>query len=137
MPYDKQYYEDNKERIRAYQDQYYADNRDRVIAIRRKTYAKNRQQRLDGAAEYAQRVRHEAKVFLGGKCVRCGFDDFRALQIDHIDGGGTKELRKLGSPGVARKVLRGEPGYQLLCANCNWIKRVENNEVITRNFFAT
>ena len=58
---------------------------------------------------------------LGGKCVTCGFDDFRALDIDHID-------RK-------RKVKKFKTGWtwgrrfadwdanvgnlRLLCANCH------------------
>lgn len=67
--------------------------------------------------------------------MRCGFDDVRALQIDHVNGGGTKELKgggaKLGAyywNVVIKSVLNNENKYQLLCANCNWIKRVENNE---------
>lgn len=74
------------------------------------------------------KIRLDALEALGGRCVRCGFDDLRALQIDHILGGGTKEHRTIGNSAVYRKVLAGEPGYQCLCANCNWIKRAENNE---------
>lgn len=68
--------------------------------------------------------------FLGGKCVRCGFTDIRALQIDHVNGGGKKELKKNGS-GISyyKKILLDKNRkYQLLCANCNWIKRYENEE---------
>ncbi len=64
---------------------------------------------------------------LGGKCVRCGFSDFRALQIDHVNGGGSKELQEIGAWGVYKKIMNGDiDGYQILCANCNWIKRDEN-----------
>ena len=72
--------------------------------------------------------RREALVKLGGKCIRCGEDDWHCLQIDHINGGGAKELRKVGSAGINRKVLKGMPGYQLLCANCNQKKRYEKGE---------
>jgi RNase P subunit RPR2 len=66
---------------------------------------------------------------LGGACVRCGFDDPRALQIDHVNGGGIAELRTLSGTKYFAKV-RANPGdYQLLCANCNWIKRAEQGEV--------
>lgn len=75
---------------------------------------------------------HEAAImFMGGVCVRCGFDDMRALQIDHIRGGGTA-LGKTGMKGYRlwRSILGGEiTDYQVLCANCNWIKRCENKEV--------
>jgi hypothetical protein len=72
--------------------------------------------------------------FFGGKCRRCGMTDSRCLQLDHINGDGAKVRKAMNwdlsckhrfvrdHPEVARKTL------QLLCANCNWIKRVENEE---------
>jgi hypothetical protein len=88
--------------------------------------------------EKARRLRKEKRQevvrVLGGKCVKCGFSDIRALQIDHINGGGTKELKEFYSMGkikyyksIIENELRNNK-YQLLCANCNWIKRFENNE---------
>jgi hypothetical protein len=68
---------------------------------------------------------------LGDKCRRCGFSDLRALQIDHVFGGGNKEIAKFGRSRQAyyKHVLADVNGrYQLLCANCNWIKRCENRE---------
>ena len=70
---------------------------------------------------------------LGSECVRCGFLDERALQFDHINGGGSKERKEFKgkkeiyeyyakNPKLAKKTL------QVLCANCNWIKRFENEE---------
>jgi len=67
---------------------------------------------------------------LGHSCSRCGFDDKRALQIDHVFGGGNQEHAEIKNPAkFYRKVLADEEGqYQMLCANCNWIKRAENQE---------
>lgn len=84
--------------------------------------------------EYLRNLRKSVVEALGGKCVRCGFDDIRALQIDHVNGGGVKELRNKTYKGsyhsnVLKSFLAKENKYQLLCANCNWIKRVENNEI--------
>jgi hypothetical protein len=66
---------------------------------------------------------------LGGCCARCGFSDYRALQIDHVAGGGT-HLRVNGWDVTRYKEMLTAPSgtYQLLCANCNWIKRCENGE---------
>lgn len=64
---------------------------------------------------------------LGRSCRKCGFADERALQIDHINGGGHLEIQKGHLP-MYRKILANPAGYQTLCANCNWIKRCENNE---------
>lgn len=87
---------------------------------------------------YMQRLRKSALEILGGKCVRCGFSDERALQIDHINGGGVKEIREHLFKGnyhkyVIESVLSKKVKYQLLCANCNWIKRSENGENRRRN----
>lgn len=71
---------------------------------------------------------------LGGKCVHCGNSDYRVLQVDHINGGGVKEIKEKGQYKYRTDIIKMiEDGtvhtkYQLLCANCNWIKRYENNE---------
>ena len=71
-------------------------------------------------------------------CQKCGQHDKRCLQLDHINGGGCYEYSKsprakfssvkkmqlyyIQHPDEARKKL------QILCANCNWIKRFTNGE---------
>lgn len=80
-------------------------------------------------------MRVAAIAYLGGVCSRCGFDDHRALQIDHVRGGGTAERRAQGtrnSRGIYRRILADAASgdYALLCANCNWIKRAELGEVV-------
>ena len=66
---------------------------------------------------------------LGHTCGRCGFADKRALCIDHVYGGGFKELRRLSVYQYYDKVIQDTEGmYQILCHNCNWIKRHENDE---------
>lgn len=72
--------------------------------------------------------RLEVRVLYGSKCGHCGFTDPRALQLDHIHGGGVKENKALGTRGIYQRALKYPDEYQLLCANCNWIKRVENKE---------
>jgi hypothetical protein len=67
-------------------------------------------------------------MFHGGQCARCKNNDMRVLQFDHVNGGGTEENRRIHSRGVARKALQRPNEYQVLCANCNWIKRFERNE---------
>lgn len=67
-------------------------------------------------------------------CTGCGCGDIRVLQIDHIHGDGAQERKVLGgSTTLYRKILKmSKPQvrkqYQVLCANCNWIKRVERRE---------
>lgn len=90
--------------------------------------------------QFSYYIKYKQEIFnlLGNKCARCGFNDKRALQIDHINGGGCKEREQLfgskytsGSIYYKRildKIKDGSKEYQLLCANCNWIKRHERGE---------
>ena len=74
-------------------------------------------------------IRQEAIRRLGGRCNECGFDDIRALQIDHVSGGGQ---RAHGEKNVYQTyknaVVDDGRKYQVLCANCNWIKRFKRGE---------
>lgn len=81
------------------------------------------------------RQRKAALCLLGNKCQRCGITDIRVLQIDHIKGRGNQERKSTvdgRGNGIIRKILKmehPETEYQILCANCNLIKKHENNEV--------
>lgn len=95
--------------------------------------AKNEEYQKIIHKEYFRKTRNAVIEILGGKCIKCGFSDKRALQIDHINGGGSKErkernFKKEFNRYVLNSFLKEENKYQLLCANCNWIKRSENNE---------
>ena len=80
------------------------------------------------------KLRDTIYIALGNKCVRCGFDDYRALQIDHVKGHCSidtammKKSRTIYYASVFSQIKSGSLKYQLLCANCNWIKRTENKE---------
>lgn len=80
--------------------------------------------------KYYDRSKQSAIEHLGSKCVNCGITDPRVLQIDHVSGHLTGFGK--GNNWMARhkKIISTIPGveYQLLCANCNWIKRYENDE---------
>lgn len=91
--------------------------------------ARQREYYRTGGKEYYKDLsrtrRSKAIEILGNKCVWCGFNDVRALQIDHMWGGGCKEQHRVS----VTRILNGDhDDLQLLCANCNWIKRVENKE---------
>ena len=99
-----------------------------------KMYRTKYKERLKGYKQaYEQRIRERLFRLLGEKCVRCGFSDKRALQIDHINGDGHYDKHRCRASSVMHRrvcdsIERGEKRYQLLCANCNWIKRVERGE---------
>jgi hypothetical protein len=67
--------------------------------------------------------------------MHCGFSDYAALQIDHVHGDGYKDKHRRTRRRQFQlyKFIANDPDlaslqYQLLCANCNWIKRVKNRE---------
>jgi hypothetical protein len=78
-----------------------------------------------------RKIRRQINEKYGMRCAVCGFSDVRALHIDHVHGGGGKEYPngRRGGMSYYYRVLKDEAGtYQLLCANCNAIKRVERKE---------
>ncbi len=81
-------------------------------------------------------LREKAIDFLGGKCsnpnclVPNGCTDRRCLQIDHVNGISVDDPRLVGIM-LYEDILnnpKSKEKYQLLCANCNWIKRAERKE---------
>lgn len=80
-------------------------------------------------ARYRQ-LRDQVFAGYGNKCVKCGFDDKRALQLDHVHGDGREDRKQHKRATLLRRIIKaGFPArYQLLCANCNTIKMYENRE---------
>lgn len=80
------------------------------------------------------KIRQKIFEMYGQKCNKCGFSDVRALQLDHIYGDGHLDRKMFGGGASTKTRLRIVNGisdrrrYQILCANCNWIKRFENKE---------
>jgi hypothetical protein len=75
----------------------------------------------------------EIRHLLGEKCEICGFEDARALHIDHVNGGGLEELRSFSGTyayykNIHDKILAGSRDYQLLCANHNLEKELSKRE---------
>lgn len=96
-----------------YTKQYYSE--------RAKKYRKSTRERI--LDKYGRRCNNPACQWLNADGTR-GCTDTRCLQLDHIDGGGNKERDELSGVGVYLKALNDMTNsYQLLCANCNWIKR--------------
>ncbi len=119
----RKYYQEHRQEQRDYHKIHYVTHRDQHRATMRCYHEK------------AQRAWKE-KVFdlLGEVCARCGYADRRALQIDHIHGGGNNERKNISGFALFRQIIEtGGAGYQVLCANCNWLKRSEEGETGKRH----
>lgn len=98
-------------------------------------YRKHRERIIEGVHRWNRNLRIEVLTHYGnGKmaCIKCGFDDMRALSIDHIEGEGNKQRKELGKQYLNFYYWlkqQGFPkGYQTLCLNCQRIKQLENKE---------
>ena len=145
VEYQKKWREKNREHYNLMGRKYYAKNKVKILKRNRIYQIKNIEKfreyhkelhrlKRDKLLPYFQarrfRIRKELLELAGGnKCAKCGFGDWRALQFDHINGGGKKDQKIMCSQTLMRKDILENPNkYQVLCANCNWIKRYENKE---------
>lgn len=113
-------------------------------ALQQKQWASKNQEYVRFNARTKQnrvtRLTHEyrerALLVVGGgqiTCSACGFNDARAIDINHKNGNGNKErvLLSKGSKGSMmfyRKICSGKRNtddLNLLCRNCNWIDWIE------------
>lgn len=146
--YMKIYHQEHKEEEKAYSRKYYIEHKeDRKIyrqehkkeakTYRKKWHEEHSEEEKARSKKYREEYRKKIFLLLGNKCANhqknygCDCADIRVLQIDHINGGGKKELKLF--VGHLKKyyenILQHPENYQILCANCNWIKKVENNEM--------
>ena len=104
--------EARRKRQREYMREYSKIHREKTNANRRESYRK----------QYAQ-IKLEIFAALGNKCIECGNEDLRVLQVDHVDGGGHAHRKASGSSiKYWMSVMKDLSPYQLLCANCHAIK---------------
>lgn len=109
------HYQENKERIKEWQRNY------SELGYRAEWYLKKK---IGILSHYSNGLM---------KCAHCGFDDIRALSIDHIGGGGAPHRRMTGNDVYGWLKRNGFPkGYQVLCMNCQLIKRQVNRECYIR-----
>ena len=94
-----------------------------MAILRRKNPEKYKEDSYRRHLKYRNRILDR----YGRKCVRCGFEDVRALSLHHCNNNGADERRKLGKRGVYIRAMLDEHrnDYQILCMNCQYIKRVE------------
>lgn len=126
----REYYERNRDAVKQRASEWNRNNPEKRRQIQRTNRHRAAQQNGKGLYAMAKdRIKEKVLDLLGRQSAWCGFDDERVLQLDHVNGGGNKERKELRCQySVYRRVLDYPSEYQILCANCNWIKRDENKE---------
>lgn len=72
--------------------------------------------------KYMRRIRKEVIEMLGGKCINCGCNDYDALEINHINGGGNEEIRQIGKKSFIFAIHNGTRktnDLEVTCRVCN------------------
>jgi hypothetical protein len=128
--YKKAYYQANAEKIKARSKAYYQANAER-IKVRQKAYYRayyqaNAERKKSYLKAHYQKLKETVLSHYSSgvpKCACCGEQNMAFLTIDHIEGGGTKqmhELKRRGTPFYRWLRNSGYPsGYRVLCMNCN------------------
>jgi len=120
-------------------------NRDQVRKWRAANPDRQRRHGLQ-QLEARRQLKQEVLTHYGGgkcACVKCGESRLACLSIDHINGYGNEfrreaetffNTRASGSALYRWLKQAGYPdGYQTLCMNCQFVKRVENREYFSRH----
>ena len=73
--------------------------------------------------EYMKELRRKVIDLIGGPiCAECGCDEFRILEINHIEGGGTREHKEKRYKKMLCDIVYGRVDakkYNVLCRVCN------------------
>ncbi len=94
---------------------------------RKKWREKHPEQEREAQRVCKERARRALLALFGNACVQCGFSDWRALQLDHINSDGSGDPhRRWRAHKLKRWVIENpeeaHAKYCLLCGNCNWVK---------------
>jgi len=120
--------------------------KDRVPEVVARNKARRKYPAIEGMTRYQAWYRGSDKIdrlrdvnkrelliqTLGGKCVQCGYDkNPKGLVLDHINGDGKEDRKRLGSKifrHYIKHIEEAKTKLQVLCATCNQIKAFENQE---------
>lgn len=150
------YYRKHRDKLLARRRAHYFNNLDSERERRRLQYAKNPKAAMDShrrwvaknptvRKEIANKSRRITKLKLkcsayeklGHKCAHCSDDRIHVLSIDHVNGDGADHRREIGRDyrKLYNSVIEDSSGrFQLLCMNCQWIKRHSNGETKNRAY---
>ena len=150
----KEWYEKNKERIRIIQKEYREKNKEIILSSKREYNEKNkeklkeyREKNKEKLKEYREKNKEKLNAskkesnekrkeivynhYSNGKleCSCCSEKTIEFLQLDHIYNNGNLHRRKVGSGSILYSwVIKNNfpPILQILCANCNFGKRMND-----------
>lgn len=121
----------NKTKAQSHYAAWYERNKERAREQKRIEMRKLRALDPQKYAEQSRRSKAKQRERLfemyGHACSVCGFDDKRALTLDHKQNNGNEERKQIGDRGVYKKAKENylPNEYRILCMNCQFITRIE------------
>lgn len=119
------------EKQKAHNQTYRQKHRDQIRLAWKTYYQEHKNQITIAGKKYRAQLKYNVLSHYSNgipACAICGFGDMLALSIDHMNGGGNKHRRALGLKTAPHFYLwlkrQGYPeGYQVLCMNCQFVKK--------------
>lgn len=126
------YYIEHKDVLNEKNAEYHRTHKDEIAKVVKRYDATHRNE----IAANQLKLKIDVLTHYGnGKCacVKCGCSDVRTLTIDHVNGGGNNHRRISGLSGGTEmyrwlKKQKYPTGYQTLCMNDQFIKKLDNKE---------
>tara|TARA_Y100000590_G_C15260568_1_gene841073 strand:+ start:81 stop:662 length:582 start_codon:yes stop_codon:yes gene_type:complete len=128
----KDYHETHKERMNKRSREYYETNKKNIKKKNKEYRIKNADVLKPKKRKRAKELQQEQKLqvfkhYSNGKveCACCHENNIGFLSLDHIHGGGGKHRKSINS-NTYKWIINHDfpPGYQILCMNCNWGRRI-------------
>lgn len=121
----------NKEKVRQIRKRYVETHREQYNAYQKRYAVKLRAIPNHNKVRY-QRTKLRALRKISGleipECNRCGCDELRFLEINHKNGGGTRERKQSPTSGLCQEVASGKretSDLNVLCRVCNAVDYLE------------
>ncbi len=128
LSYKKKYAAEHREQRNLRDKKFRLEHRDEYRSRRRETRARHRDHVNKHYSEYMKKRRYKERQMVydhyGHSCACCGETTYEFLTIDHINGGGFKHRKEIGSSGICNWLIKNNfpEGFQVLCYNCNCAK---------------
>jgi len=118
------YRKDNKDRFNEYWGLYRKEHIEEIRRYGKKFRDNHATEEKLRHFEYGQKIKLQIITHYGGKCACCGESNLMFLTVDHINGGGTEQIKSFSGYGFYRWIINNNfpSGFQVLCHNCNWLK---------------
>ncbi len=113
-----------REKNPEYAKSYYEDNREKLLIKKRNYDLSHKEEASIKNKKHNSLIKEKIFDHYGRICKCCGETEPEFLSIDHIDGGGRKHRKKIGSGNFYRWIVKNNfpEDFQTLCFNCNCSK---------------